>query len=447
MKSPEIKVKDLLKVVGLLKKLSFFKDNLALLVPIIIALVAALSFIPTTLLSGSIRKMIAEQSVKPSAEIDGLLKKVDQAAEAEAMEPYITAYAQDVNAMDNLILQTTQRELLSYKLFPDMNETSPLLFDPFRQKFVAGVEAMLKQMRAGGSPSDAEINAALEASSPARAGRGGRAPTANASGSGLYGARRSFRMLTEMDRKIVAKVCEDKARAAQVYANAIDLGGYAYWSDWKFEDWDKAIRDCWYWQMAYWILEDVTAAVEQMNKDSDSVLRSPVKRVMEVLFTQSRPGRSAIGGRARRGVTAKDRQTPTYVAAVKSAMTGAPLTGRSCNETLDVMQFEVHVIAKATDVMRLMQELCSERTHKFRGWRGDQPEQTFKHNQISILESQIIPVDREDFNHSGYEYGPDEVVDVDLICEYVFNKVAYGKIQPAVVVKDIADASAPADRR
>ena len=146
-------------------------------------------------------------------------------------------------------------------------------------------------------------------------------------------------------------------------------------------------------------------------------------------------------------MVAKDKQTPTYVVSVKSAMSGAPCTGRSCNETLDVMQFEVHVIANAADVMRLMQELCSRETHKFRGWRGDQPEQTFKHNQISILESQVTPVDREDLNHSGYEYGPDEVVDVDLICEYVFNKAAYGKIQPQVVLDDIANAAAPTTRR
>ena len=160
-------------------------------------------------------------------------------------------------------------------------------------------------------------------------------------------------MMTEMDRKIVAKVCEDKARAAKVYVNAVDVGGYAYWSDWKFEDWDKAIRDCWYWQMAYWILEDVTATIEQMNKDSDNILQSPVKRVMGVLFTQSRSGRDAAIGSRRRAVVAKDKQTPTYVASVKSAMSGTPCTGRFCNETLDVMQFEVHVIANAADVMRL----------------------------------------------------------------------------------------------
>jgi hypothetical protein len=450
MKASEFNVKDLLKVVDLLKKLSFFKNNLALLVPIIIALVAALSFIPTTILSGGLRKTIQDQSVKMSNEIDGLAKKVDQAAEAEAMAPYINAYAQDANAMDDLIKQTTQRELLSYKLFPDMNETSPLLFDPFQQKFVSGVEALLQRLDAGGSPSDAEINAALD-SSPTRSlyGRRSSAPKSSSSAyGGMPGQMRSFRMMTETDRKIVAKVCEDKAKAAKVYISPVDLGGYAYWSDWKFENWDKALKDCWYWQMAYWILEDVTATVEQMNKDSDTILRSPVKRVMGALFTQSRSGRSTIGGRTRRiSPVAKDKQTPTYVAAVKNGMTGAPCTGRFCNETLDVMQFDVHVILNAADVMRFMQELCSAKTHKFRGWRGDQPEQTFQHNQISILESQITPVDREDRNHTGYEYGPDEVVDVDLICEYVFNKAAYEKIQPKLVLDDIANAKAPTARR
>ncbi len=103
-----------------------------------------------------------------------------------------------------------------------------------------------------------------------------------------------------------------------------------------------------------------------------------------------------------------------------------------------VMQFEVHVIVNAADVMHFMQELCSAKTHKFRGWRGDQPEQTFKHNQIAILESHILPVDREEPDHSSYEYGPDEVVDMDVICEYVFDKAAFDveKGREAQEVKD-----------
>jgi hypothetical protein len=445
MGAPNINIKDILK------KLNFFKNNLALLVPILIAVVAVLLFVPTTLLSGKLRTTVKGQSVRMSQQIDSLVKEVSQAAEAEALESYISAYAQDANAMDNLMLQTTQRELLSYKLFPDMNETSPLLFEPFRQGFLSGVDGMLKSLSAGSPPTDADIIAALDAS-PSRSQFGRRTKVATSSASSSYGGaggrRLNIRMMTDTDRKIVALVCGEKAKAVKIYAAPIDLGGYLYWSDWKFDGWDKAIKDCWYWQMAYWILEDVTTTIRQMNQEADSVLKSPVKRVMSTLFTQSRTGRSVIGARGRRAAAGpKDKQSPTYAVTLKTAMTGTPCTGRFSNETLDVMQFDVRVIVKAADVMRFMQELCSAKTHKFRGWRGDQPEQTFKHNQISILESQIIPVDREDFEHNTYEYGPDEVVDVDLMCEYVFNKAAYEKIQPKVVLEDIASAKTSTGRR
>ena len=323
---------------------------------------------------------------------------------------------------------------------------SPLLFEPFRQGYLSGVDAMLKSLNAG---TPARGYGALR-----RLGGLGLAlqeppqPTANARSN----QRLTIRMLPETDRKIVTTVCEDKAKGIKVYASPIDLGGYVFWNDWKFEGWDKAIRDCWYWQMAFWILEDVTTTVRQMNKDSENVLKSPVKRIMGALFTQSRTARSMLGGRSRRVNAPKDKQTPTYAVNIKTAMSGSPCTGRFCNETLDVMQFEVHVIVNAADVMHFMQELCGSKTHKFRGWRGDQPEQTFKHNQIAILESHILPVDREEPDHGSYEYGPDEVVDMDLICEYVFNKAAFDIEKgndhvPKVVSDDIATAATPKGRR
>jgi len=451
MAKTNIDIKDLLPLLKKLNVLKLLKNNLALLVPIVIALVAILLFVPTTILSGRLRETIQKQSVGASQSIDRSVKEVDEAAAPEAIDPYIKAYAQDANAMDNLVIHTTERELLSYKLFPDMNETSPLLFEPFRQAFVAGVEAMLKNLNAGGPPSDTEILTALE-SSPSRSMFGrSRSLAGKASlspGGGFPGRGLNFRMMSETDRKMVAKICEDRAKAAKVYAAPVDLGGYAYWSDWKFDTWEKAIKDTWYWQMAFWALEDVATTVQQMNRDSENVLRSPVKRIMNVLFTQSRTGRTMIGGRGRRaGAGPKDKQTPTYVTALKNAMTGTPCTGRFCNETYDVMQFEVRAVVNAAEVMRYMQELCSAKTHKFRGWRGDQPEQTYKHNQITILESNIIPVDREDYTHSSYEYGQDEVVDVDLVCEYIFDKAAYAKIQPKIVLDDMAASAAPAARR
>jgi hypothetical protein len=460
----DIDLKDLLallKKINILGALGFLKNNRALLVPVIIVILAILLFVPTTLLSRSLRKTIETKSVKASQDIDRLIRDVNQAAEAEAMTPYINAYAQDANAFDNLIKETTLRELLSYKIFADPNNISQVAFDPFRQGFVSGIEAMLLSLKAGGPPTEAEIYAALETSSRSpygRAGRpgAGRTPTAGGAYGGGYGRmggmggmRMNFRMMTENDRRIVEEVCADKARSAKVYANPVDIGGYAYWSDWKFEKLDKAIRDAWYWQIAYWIIEDVAATIQQMNQDAQNVLASPVKRVMSVQFTQSRTGRSMLGRGRRTMNIPKDKQTPTYATGVRNAMTGTPCTGRFTDDVHDVMQFEVRVIVRSADAMRYMQELCSAKTHKFRGWLGDQPEQTYKHNQISILESQISPVDPEDFEHSSFQYGEDEVVDMDLICEYALFRAAYASIIPKEVLDDIeaAKTAAAAPRR
>ncbi|MCL5282854.1 MAG: hypothetical protein M1376_23465, partial [Planctomycetes bacterium] len=186
----DIDLKDLLsllKMINVLALLGFLKNNLALLVPIIIMILAILLFIPTTLLSRSLRKTMETKSVKAGQDIDRLIRDVNQAAEAEALTPYINAYAQDANEFDKLILHTTQRELLSYKIFADPNNISQLAFDPFRQGFVSGIEAMLLSLKAGLPPTETEIYAALETSSrsPFNRGRpgGGRTPAAG----GAYG--------------------------------------------------------------------------------------------------------------------------------------------------------------------------------------------------------------------------------------------------------------------
>ena len=281
MKTPQI---DLNKIKELLKKLSLLKNNMALMVPIFIAIVAGLFFIPTTLLSARLQRTIAEQSLKSATEVDRLIKEVKEAGQAEAMEAYVNAYSQDANNIEDLMLQSTMRELLAYDIFPDPCETSPLLFEAVRRGFLTGVEAMIQQLGAGDPPTDAEIDAALE-KSPMRSmytrGRSG-------GGGGAYGGGglgRNYRTMTETDRKILDKLCEDRAKAIRIYASPADLDGYVFWSDWKFENKAKSLRQSWYWQMGYWILEDVADTVEAMNKDGSCVLDSPVKRLTNVSFT------------------------------------------------------------------------------------------------------------------------------------------------------------------
>jgi len=241
-----------------------------------------------------------------------------------------------------------------------------------------------------------------------------------------------------MDRRIVGKLCEDRARSIRIYASPADLDGYSFWSDWKFEDKNKAIRQSWYWQMAYWVLGDVADTIEAMNKEGTCVLDSPCTRITTVGFTQSKQSSRMIGGKLGRGIrkTTTD-QFPSYAINLKTCMAAPPCTGRFCNEETDSMHFEVYVLVSADKVMPFIQELCSAKTHKFRGWYGDQPEQTFKHNQITVLESNVIPVDLENPEHGSYRYGDQAVVGLDLICEYLFVKAGYEEVKPQLVKNDI----------
>jgi len=109
-------------------------------------------------------------------------------------------------------------------------------------------------------------------------------------------------------------------------------------------------------------------------------------------------------------------------------------TGRFSDIDIDVMHFNFSVVIAVKSVLPFMKELCSGKQHKFKGFFDQLPQaQTFTHNQITILQSKFITVDRLGPFHSRYRYGQDAVVELRLVCEYVFNKSAYDSIKPAEV--------------
>jgi len=101
-----------------------------------------------------------------------------------------------------------------------------------------------------------------------------------------------------------------------------------------------------------------------------------------------------------------------------------------------VIHFDVRLVVAAKDVLAFMEELCSAKEHTFRGWYGDEPAKKYRHNQITVLESSISPVEQTDYQHDMYRYGDDPVVDLDLICEYIFQKAAYEDVKPQQVKDD-----------
>ena len=86
-----------------------------------------------------------------------------------------------------------------------------------------------------------------------------------------------------------------------------------------------------------------------------------------------------------------------------------------------------------------MKELCSAKEHQFRGYPdGNEPPQEFKHNQITILESKIGSINPNDQMHRYYRYGDENVVSLDLICEYIFDVGGYDILIPEPVKKTLA---------
>lgn len=449
MKAPNIDIKEILK------KLSFLKNNLALLVPIIIIIVALLLLIPTRILGSRLRATIEEQSLRPGKRVDSLVRDVNSAAEAEVMREYIDAYAQDVNAVSAMLAHTVERELLRYDIFgPDTNETSRVLFERFSTAYRAGIDQLLDSVNAGLCPTTEQIRTALK-SAPRSAfpGAGGGAYDAYRGGGGgggmdiyggggMMGRGQSLGIVTETDKKIVDQICLDRARSLDVYASPVDIGGYAYWDDWAFTDRDSAYKDCWYWQMGYWIIEDVFASVRQINEGAENLLEAPVKRVTSVDFTlkKSRAARGRRGGPTRRTTT--DNVNPAYVTDATNGLT-TPCTGRFSDPVsdptgIDVIQFNMQVVIDAAQVRPFMEQLCTAKPHTFRGFYGDQPPQTYEHNQITILETSLGPVERQAYNHFLYRYGDKPVVEMDLICEYVFERTpAFEEIKPRQVKDDL----------
>jgi hypothetical protein len=436
MKKPDINVAEILK------KLSFLKNNLGLLVPIIIAVVAVLLFIPARLLSSNLRQTVEQTSLKTAQQITSLTKQLRDANPPEAMEKYIAAYAEDVNEIDAMVAHTVYRELLAYDLFQDTNQTSVALFDDFGQRYRTGIETQVAGLQAGECPSDAEIVAALqsapqlEVDGRSRLGRTGTRSYAAGRGSTQWSAQ----TMSEVERGIFEEICTSKARAAKVYASAANVAGYTAWTQWKFEDRDQAYKDCWAWQMGYWIVEDVLTTIRTMNEDYPNVLAAPVKRLMNVSFKLEQTGMVSSG--SRRGYSRKQEERPTYIKDMKGVLT-TPCTGRftSAEEGIDIIHFEVRVVVDESQVLPFIRQLCSAKPHKFYGFDGRQSEQTYEHNQITVLETTVMPIDPIHIAHQSYRYGPNPAAELHLICEYALSRApAFEEIKPQQVKDELAGA-------
>lgn len=460
---------DMPSFTDILQKLSVFKNNMSLLASVVVALVGALLFVPTQFMSGRLRANVQQDSITArAAKIDRLKRDLvtkDQHQLAAAQEQ---AHGNDANEISALAKQSTMRELLSYDIFPspDPNKgVSGVLIQEFGQRFRSGIDGLIAGMNGRDCPTDLEITRGLEDSSARSVSRRGGfgmgmgsayGPMSRGGGRRLGETASTMRIGGELDRMIVDQMCQARAASASVYVNPLDLSGYDYWAQDKADvNMVDAVPDAWYHQLGYWVIEDILGTAAAMNSGHENIITAPVKRILRVSFTMGlkRPGSRgstavirSIGGRRRtRQQDTEDSDRPLYVLSDSDGLTET-CTGRySKTETpFDVIHFNVAYVVGAKDVLALMKELCSAKEHKFTGYDGQDSQQTFKHNQITILESKIGAINPNDMVHRYYHYGEESVVELDMICEYIFDEEGYELIKPEDVKKTLAAEDAAA---
>jgi hypothetical protein len=393
------------KIKGLTQKVNVLKNYSSLLVPIVIAMVGILLFLPAQLLSRGLRKQIQDGSVTIGKKIKSLSSGAVVSDQWKAEQKYQDAFSDDANQISLLMKHSSERPLLSYKIFPEPKETSTLVFKQFGQRYREGLETWLSKLNAHDCPTEAEIENSLSKGTL----------TGDFSGSTQSGSS------NEVDATIIDALCTGRARSSAVYANPVNIAGYGFWENYQYVGMDQAVQDCWFWQLGYWITEDVLDSIEACNANSESVFESSVKRLLYIDFATKASGSSS-----------KSDARPAYVTSGKDVMV-LPCTARLSNSDIDVVHFEFSVIIQAKEVMKFMKELCSAKKHEFTGFSNELSEaEHYKHNQITILATDISAINPSAVAHKFYRYG-DGVVKLSLICEYVFEKSGYDAIKPALV--------------
>ena len=457
----------------ILQKFSVFK-NTSLLIPVVIGLIAVLLFAPTILIGRGLKKKVETESITEGLNrIKNLRGKAVSEDLLKIKEGQLQIHANDANEIKRLAVQTTQREFLIDDIFDvnDPNSLSPLIFRQFGDKYIGGIDQLIANAgiagakNAGDCPTQAVLDKAVEESgadsrsrmglmgpgrNPYDTGRMTTPSTTRRATSGFergsydmygmgggMGMEMGMGMMSEFERAVIDQACKKRAEEISFYITPTEVSGYTFWGQYDINvQKTEAVEDCWYYQLAYWVIEDVFDTITTMNSEYQNVLDAPVKRVLHVNFSMGM-NRGGMGfsrrSRAGRSDTENDDQPKYVLSSDKESILTEPCTGRYSdgNDKIDVIHFNLVCVVSTRDFMPFIQELCSAKEHTYIDESGQ--EHTYKHNQITILETKLNSVDKVNMDHLNYSYGDGGVVELDLICEYIFNKDGYEHLKPETV--------------
>ena len=166
-----------------------------------------------------------------------------------------------------------------------------------------------------------------------------------------------------------------------------------------------------------------------MDKGNKSLVTAPIKRLMRVTFSDE--GLQSSGS-VNSAMSVRYTDRPKYIFSTDD-IPKQTLTGRYSGEYYDVIHFKVAFVINTKDYLRVLKELCSAKEHKYID--SDKQTHTYKHNQITVLNSDLRSVDMRSQNHEYYRYGDDNVSVLELTCEYLFNVKGYESMMPQAVSK------------
>lgn len=417
-----------------------FKKYTSLLPSIVITVVALLLLVPTIVVGNKVKKQM-KQSVQNAGTLRSLLQDPPTRDKQEQVQNYINNMEAEFTEIKTLSQQGSQRELITYDyvLFPEPVDRSSQVYTEFGKQFCKTLEESLQGMNALDAPSEAEIRA--ETGTPRRRAGGGML------GLGFVGQQRTVGL---SDDPVIDALCQKRAKEVSVYVNPTAFSWYDYWAEGvEFSGQDQAMEDCWDSQIAFWIYEDVIDTIKQINGSTDTVLKSPVKRLLGVSFNgpvilDTARQQGGFDMMMFQGKNAKGRDIPNYVTKLlPSYFVSASPTGRLGNEDLDIIHFAVAVVVDNRYAQEFMKELCSEKPHTFRvDFKSDGQQVQARHNQIAILQSRMSAVDTKSVDHDLYRYGNAAILRLDLVCEYQFDRSAYDAIKPPQIKERLGQEEA-----
>jgi len=415
---------DMTQIKEALQKLSFLKSYSFLLPSVIIIIFAMLVYIPTPIMNSKLQQRIKKESINKGKSLMRLGDEVVSKDQWIQEEKSSLAYLSDVEKASELALQASQRELLSYNMFPAPKDTSVTIFKQFGQIFQNKLEDFVKAAGGGDRPTDIELGL-----------------------SGVKSGRKVARSTGQISDKVRNALCLKRAQAISFYVSVYDLVFYSYWSVnnsnpgqkqgnvFEYSGVDSAVEDCWYTQTGYWIIEDVIATIKAVNGSSSSIYTSAVKRLMDFNFGLASDSQSSSGAKVlpEYVITSEDDYNSRSSRSQKQGP--VTLTGHSSKDGIDVVYFNMSLAIDSAKMMEFMKELCSAKKHSFMGFDGLSAKHNFRHNQITILDADFEVIDRDTAEHKYYRYGDAAVVELVLSCEYVFDKKGYFDIKPVTIKK------------